>query len=218
MIDILNDIMNTAKDLINFQIFTWILTTITIVGTYLNSRQNKMGFLIWGVCNLAWLLIDFNRGIYAQAALYVVFIGFNVYGWYQWGKKSKEKNVNRDNEHKLLFCNGQFQGIISHNILDFDSLTPQEKLYKAYKVINNDKIRYKYRDVNRDIHNIIKNNNFILVKYKKGYEVQGKLKELIKKDPDGLYITQGNINAIINLLIPTNQKINKHNRKVRTYE
>lgn len=37
---------------------------------------------------MLWLTVDFTRGIYAQAALYCVFIGFNIYGWKQWGKKS----------------------------------------------------------------------------------------------------------------------------------
>lgn len=71
----------------NFTIFTWALTAVTIAGTYLNSKQNKYGFLVWGLCNMLWLGVDFTRGIYAQAALYVVFIGFNIYGWKQWGKK-----------------------------------------------------------------------------------------------------------------------------------
>lgn len=72
-----------------FTIFTWILTSVTIFGTYLNSRQNKYGFLIWGICNMLWLSVDFTRGIYAQAALYSVFICFNIYGWMQWSKKRR---------------------------------------------------------------------------------------------------------------------------------
>ena len=71
----------------SFTIFTWTLTAFTIAGTYLNSKQNKYGFLVWGLCNMLWLGVDLTRGIYAQAALYVVFIGFNIYGWQQWGKK-----------------------------------------------------------------------------------------------------------------------------------
>lgn len=70
----------------SFTIFTWTLTATTILGTYLNSKQNKCGFLVWGLCNMLWLGVDFTRGIYAQAALYCIFIGFNVYGWMQWGK------------------------------------------------------------------------------------------------------------------------------------
>jgi len=70
-----------------FSIFTWSLTAITIFGTYLNSRMNKYGFLVWGLCNLLWLGVDFTRGIYAQAALYIVFIVFNIYGWIKWKEK-----------------------------------------------------------------------------------------------------------------------------------
>jgi len=72
-----------------FTFFTWTLTAITICGAYLNARQNKWGFLIWGLCNICWLLVDLSRGIYAQAALYVVFLGFNIYGWLQWEEKEK---------------------------------------------------------------------------------------------------------------------------------
>jgi hypothetical protein len=74
-----------------FTVFTWILTGITIFGTYLNSSQKKIGFVIWGLCNVCWLFVDLARGIYAQAALYVVFIGFNIYGWICWG------GINRNN-------------------------------------------------------------------------------------------------------------------------
>jgi nicotinamide riboside transporter PnuC len=80
----------------SFTIFTWLLTASTIFGTYLNSRQNKYGFLVWGLCNALWLSVDFTRGIYAQAALYVVFIGFNVYGWRQWGKKNITSSKAKD--------------------------------------------------------------------------------------------------------------------------
>ena len=72
-----------------FELATWILTFITIFGTYLNSRMNKWGFLIWGLCNLVWMGVDFSRGIYAQAALYIVFIGFNIYGWVKWTKNNE---------------------------------------------------------------------------------------------------------------------------------
>lgn len=70
-----------------FTTFTWSLTASTIFATYLNAKQNKYGFLIWGFCNVLWLGVDVTRGIYAQAALYLVFIGFNIYGWCQWKKK-----------------------------------------------------------------------------------------------------------------------------------
>lgn len=72
----------------NLTIFTWTMACFSVAGAFLNSRQNKYGFLIWGVCNIFWLLIDFAYGIYAQSALYFVFLGLNVYGWNQWKKKN----------------------------------------------------------------------------------------------------------------------------------
>jgi nicotinamide mononucleotide transporter len=82
------------KDILSvdgFTLFTWMLTITTIYGAFLNSRQERLGFIVWGLCNLCWLTVDFSRGIYAQCALYIVFIGFNVYGWHQWSKKKRSE-------------------------------------------------------------------------------------------------------------------------------
>ena len=104
-----------------FTIFMWSLTAITIFGTYLNSRQNKYGFLVWGLCNMLWLGVDFTRGIYAQAALYVVFIGFNVYGWIQWGKIYQSRSEqflrwkNKQEIEKLLKRMHYFRSCKSHH-------------------------------------------------------------------------------------------------------
>jgi hypothetical protein len=82
-----------------FTIFTWCLTATTIYGTLLNSQRKKIGFLIWGCCNMAWLLVDASRGIWAQCALYAVFIAFNVYGWVKWTEQ-EEKDVAKTTEEK----------------------------------------------------------------------------------------------------------------------
>jgi nicotinamide riboside transporter PnuC len=73
-----------------FSIFTWCLTAVTIYGTLLNSQRKKVGFLIWGLCNMAWLCVDASRGIWAQCGLYTVFIAFNIYGWMNWTAQEKE--------------------------------------------------------------------------------------------------------------------------------
>lgn len=70
-----------------FSIVTWTLAAISVVGAYLNAKQKRIGFIVWGLANVFWLFIDGYRGIYAQSALYAVFIGFNIYGWIRWGKK-----------------------------------------------------------------------------------------------------------------------------------
>lgn len=72
-----------------FSIFTWSLTVATVYGAFLNSQSKKIGFLVWGICNVAWFAVDASRGIWAQCGLYIVFIGFNVYGWIKWTAKEK---------------------------------------------------------------------------------------------------------------------------------
>ena len=71
----------------SFTIFTWVLTLISIIGTLLNCRGKKIGFVIWGIANTCWIFIDLSRGIWAQAFLYIVFIGFNIYGYRMWSQK-----------------------------------------------------------------------------------------------------------------------------------
>lgn len=73
----------------NFDIFTYIVTTLSISGSILNSRQNRWGFVVWGIANMCWIGVDLSRDIYAQAFLYTVFIGLNIYGWINW-TNSKE--------------------------------------------------------------------------------------------------------------------------------
>ncbi len=75
-----------------FTIVTSCFAVFSIIGAILNSRQNKYGFVVWGVTNFCWLIVDFSRGIYAQAFLYLVFIGINIYGWCCWNKASKSQN------------------------------------------------------------------------------------------------------------------------------
>jgi len=116
-----------------FAIFTWSLTAVTIFGTYLNSRQNKYGFLVWGLCNLLWLGIDFNRGIYAQAALYVVFIGFNIYGWCQWGRKHQEP---------IEWPEKRFYFIDHADLKEFVEINKIERLYYDPPYSNKNESKY----------------------------------------------------------------------------
>lgn len=103
----------------SFTIFTWTLTACTIAGTYLNSKQNKYGFLVWGLCNILWLGVDFTRGIYAQAALYVVFIGFNVYGWQQWGKvEATTSSFKKNYLWYYFYCRSDMLNFIETNKIE----------------------------------------------------------------------------------------------------
>ena len=65
---------------------TWIITLVNLLGTFLNCKKKVSGFIIWLICNVAWMLYDIISGNYARAVLDVVQGGFCIYGIVEWRK------------------------------------------------------------------------------------------------------------------------------------
>lgn len=68
---------------------TWALTAASIVGVILNIRQHRGCFAIWLVTNASWAVIDYYRGIHAQAALFAVYFVLSVWGLIQWSRNHR---------------------------------------------------------------------------------------------------------------------------------
>lgn len=66
----------------------WILTAASLVGVILNIKKRKSCFIVWGVTNASWAVIDYNAGLTAQAALFAVYFVLAVWGLIEWGIKS----------------------------------------------------------------------------------------------------------------------------------
>lgn len=62
----------------------WIVTAIALIGTYLNARQNRNGFLLWMVSNTAFSVWNLEIGEYAQAFLFLCYLFLAVYGYFAW--------------------------------------------------------------------------------------------------------------------------------------
>lgn len=69
-------------------IFIWCNTIVAIMGTILNARQVRFGFVIWMVTNAVFVVFNLYMKIYPIAALFFVYFGLALYGWINWGKKS----------------------------------------------------------------------------------------------------------------------------------
>jgi len=68
---------------------------------------------------MLWLGVDFTRGIYAQAALYVVFIGFNVYGWKKWGSvEAITVPFNKNYLWYYFYCRSEMLNFIETNKIE----------------------------------------------------------------------------------------------------
>lgn len=62
----------------------WLLTAVSIVGVVLNIKRMRSCFVVWGITNAAWALIDLYVGLYAQAVLFMVYFVLAVWGYMTW--------------------------------------------------------------------------------------------------------------------------------------
>jgi nicotinamide riboside transporter PnuC len=62
----------------------WILVVVALVGTVLNVRGDRRGFLFWLVSNLGLAVMNALAGSWAQAALFAVYFGLAAWGWWVW--------------------------------------------------------------------------------------------------------------------------------------
>lgn len=66
---------------------TWILAVVSLFGNVLNSRKSVLGFYVWILCNIGWLVYDIKNGIYARVVLDIVQTILCMYGIKKWGEK-----------------------------------------------------------------------------------------------------------------------------------
>jgi len=67
-----------------FTIITWMLTVISLIGVVLNIYKDKHCFYLWAVSNSLWCVIDYKKGIYAQAVLMAIYFCLSIWGILKW--------------------------------------------------------------------------------------------------------------------------------------
>ena len=70
-------------------ILTYIMAAIALVGSIFNARRLRVGFAIWIVTNVFWIVWNAFIGEYAQVALYVANLIISTYGFIRWRKPYK---------------------------------------------------------------------------------------------------------------------------------
>lgn len=73
----------------DFELITWIVSALALIGTILNSNRNKYGFVLWFFTNLFWVIVDFQAGLFAQSALFLAYTLLAVKGLITWTNKEK---------------------------------------------------------------------------------------------------------------------------------
>lgn len=90
-----------------FSILSWGMSIIALLGTILNAERNKIGFYFWFISNIYMTIVDFQAGLYAQSALFLVYTILAIRGMFVWTKK-EDTNNNTENEQEVeiirVFC------------------------------------------------------------------------------------------------------------------
>jgi nicotinamide riboside transporter PnuC len=68
----------------------WIVAVMSIAGVITNILKNKWCFVLWFISNVAWIIIDIQKEMYAQAAVFFVYAVTCIWGFIQWSKEEKE--------------------------------------------------------------------------------------------------------------------------------
>jgi nicotinamide riboside transporter PnuC len=73
------------------ELLGWIASILSIVGIVFNAKKHILCWPIWLVSNVLWIIYFINIWNPQSLLLWIVFFGFNIYGWIQWKKDKKPK-------------------------------------------------------------------------------------------------------------------------------
>ncbi len=69
----------------------WTTSIASLLGVWLNIRQQVACFWIWTGTNAVWVYADVKHGILPQAALQAVYLLLAVYGIWRWSPRRKKE-------------------------------------------------------------------------------------------------------------------------------
>ncbi len=67
----------------------WVVTAVAILGTILNVKKIPMGFTLWIITNVFYVVHNIQIGQKQQALLFAVYLGLAVWGLVTWMKDKK---------------------------------------------------------------------------------------------------------------------------------
>ena len=67
----------------------WLVSLAALLGVWLNLRRHVACFYIWSVTNSVWAVLDWTRGLHAQATLMTVYFALSLWGIWKWSPRRK---------------------------------------------------------------------------------------------------------------------------------
>lgn len=72
---------------------TWIATATAVVYVVLALRENIWCWSFGIVSSALWVSVYFNERLWYESALSIFYVVLGIYGWIQWSKETKDKEV-----------------------------------------------------------------------------------------------------------------------------
>lgn len=79
------------------EVLTYVMMVIALVGSYLNAKQIREGFLLWMITNGFWIFHNVVVSEYAQAILYTANMVIAIMGFINWKKDKKGRSEENNN-------------------------------------------------------------------------------------------------------------------------
>lgn len=64
----------------------WAGTLFAVLSLYYLGKRKKRGFLFGILCNFAWLGFGYMSQSAANICSNLIYMGFNIHGWWKWKK------------------------------------------------------------------------------------------------------------------------------------
>ena len=65
----------------------------SLVGNILVNFKKKLGFIIWTISNVFWIVVNFIGDMnYPQVIMYLVYVGLNIQGYINWSRSKIRNN------------------------------------------------------------------------------------------------------------------------------
>lgn len=68
--------------------FSWAVALLALIGTWLNVQRDRRCFYIWACTNTFWIIYDAMHGLYAQVALFAIYLILSLMGIKKWRREN----------------------------------------------------------------------------------------------------------------------------------
>ncbi len=74
----------------------WILTGLSLAGTWFNIQKKVTGWVIWFIANIGWVASFLQKSMWAEASLFGAYTVLSIYGMYKWMRPSEKADGKKD--------------------------------------------------------------------------------------------------------------------------